>query len=98
MKCRDFLNNEIKVGDVIAYALRKGNSSELKIGRVLEIYTRVNYYAKLIPIIKAKSICRTYDGRLEAQIKESSLESFEKILVIPKSTLTGEALSLLNLG
>jgi hypothetical protein len=39
----DILKNELKVGDYIAYALRSGNSSEMKIGKILELRQNGTY-------------------------------------------------------
>lgn len=89
-KLVDTVGTELYVNDYIAYAVRVGNSASLKIGRITKLD------GEKIRCISAEHIWRrrgtTVKSAFKRQSKESTLDSFQRIIKIAPESLPEELL------
>lgn len=85
MKALDNLGQEIKVGDIIAYATTIGRSANQSIYEVLEIKAVEQHswgHTETIPKVKAQPLMRSYGHY--GKPRPSTLSMLERCIVLPK--------------
>lgn len=71
---KDFLGNDIQVGNYVAFAVRFSSSMWLQIGKVVSQQTGK---------VTVRSIRRRWNDRLEVSSRNGTLTSLDRVIVIP---------------
>lgn len=77
--------NEITIGSYIVYAIRAGSSSDMKMGKVVELSSVEPYYTtKPRPMIKVSTVVRDYNKnwRLQKNGKPFDFSDLGRVYVI----------------
>lgn len=85
MQYLDMAGNVITIGAYIVYAIRVGNSSDMKMGKVVGLDSGTSYYAtESRPIIKVSTVVKEYNKnwRLQKNGKPFNFSDLGRVYVI----------------
>lgn len=77
---KDILDQEIKEGDFIVYAIRSGNSGDMKIGLVIDVSEKKDEYSDRTEL---KIGVYGYDSYWKINSRKSYLQYPSRIAVVP---------------